>query len=200
MNEPMTKSPGLMFRTSLPASSTIPAYSWPIGVGWVTGSMPRYGHRSEPHTQVAARRMITSVGSMIVGSSRCSTRTSPGAYRIAPRMMTGSLSACAGRRGGHVVLLTGDVLEPGGPVVLSGALVQGDVDHEAVRGGPVPVLLAWRGVDDLPRAGGDDVAVAGADQCGALGYIKGLADGVGVPGRAGAGGEVDAAARHPGRL
>jgi hypothetical protein len=32
------------------------------GAGGVTGSVPRHAHRSEPHTQVAARRMTTSVG------------------------------------------------------------------------------------------------------------------------------------------
>ena len=42
-------------------------------------------HR-EPHTQVAASRMIASVGSAITGSSRRSTRTSPGAYRMVPSM------------------------------------------------------------------------------------------------------------------
>ena len=36
--------------------------------------------------QVAARRMIASVGSMILGSSRSSTRTSPGACSTTPRM------------------------------------------------------------------------------------------------------------------
>src|SRR5918992_967236 len=35
-----------------------------------TASMPRYGHRSEPQTHVAGRRMIASVGSTIVGASR----------------------------------------------------------------------------------------------------------------------------------
>jgi hypothetical protein len=39
--EPMTNWPGLMDRTSLPTSSTMPQYSCPIGVGWVTGLMPR---------------------------------------------------------------------------------------------------------------------------------------------------------------
>jgi hypothetical protein len=39
-NEPTTKSPALTFLTSLPVSSTTPAYSWPIGVSW-TSSTPR---------------------------------------------------------------------------------------------------------------------------------------------------------------
>jgi hypothetical protein len=37
-----------------------------------------YDHRSEPQTQVADSRMIASVGARILGSSRSSTRTSPG--------------------------------------------------------------------------------------------------------------------------
>src|SRR5581483_5859368 len=37
--------------------------------------------------QVADRRMIASVGSRIVGSSRSSTRTSPGPWRTAPRIV-----------------------------------------------------------------------------------------------------------------
>jgi len=32
---------GLIVVTSLPTSSTMPTYSWPIGVGEVTGLMPR---------------------------------------------------------------------------------------------------------------------------------------------------------------
>src|SRR5829696_7947375 len=64
----------------------MPTYSWPIGEGPWTGSTPRYGHRSEPHTQLADSRRMASVGSMILGFSRSSTRTSPGAYRTAPRM------------------------------------------------------------------------------------------------------------------
>src|SRR5215210_1571102 len=47
--------------------------------------IPRYGHRSEPHTHAAETLMIASVGSTSRGSSRSSTRTSPGPYIIAPR-------------------------------------------------------------------------------------------------------------------
>src|SRR4051794_10353496 len=75
-----------MLRTSLPTSSTMPTYSWPIGRGSSTVSMPRYGHRSDPQTQVAASRMTASVGFSMVGSGRSSTRTSPGAYITVPRM------------------------------------------------------------------------------------------------------------------
>src|SRR4051812_30805640 len=64
----------------------MPTYSWPIGRGSSTVSMPRYGHRSDPQTHVAASRMIASVGFSMVGSGRSSTRTSPGAYITVPRM------------------------------------------------------------------------------------------------------------------
>jgi len=85
--DPTTKSPTLMSRTADPTSSTTPTYSWPIGVGRVTASAPRQGHRSEPQMQEAVTRRIASVGSMIVGASRSTTRTSPGAYMTALRMV-----------------------------------------------------------------------------------------------------------------
>src|SRR5437016_3373133 len=83
----MTNCPRLMEVTSLPTSSTMPQYSCPIGVGWTTGLMPRYGHRSEPQTQAAEILMMASVGLKIVGSSRSSKRTSRGAYSTAPRIV-----------------------------------------------------------------------------------------------------------------
>src|SRR6516165_2838407 len=46
--------------------------------------MPRYGHRSDPQTQVAEMRMTASVGFPIFGASRSSKRTSRGPYRTAP--------------------------------------------------------------------------------------------------------------------
>src|SRR4051812_935312 len=77
-NDPTTNCPFFTERTALPASSTTPTYSCPIGVGSPDSPTPRYGHRSEPQTQLAERRMIASVGSMILGSGRSSKRTSPG--------------------------------------------------------------------------------------------------------------------------
>jgi hypothetical protein len=77
-NEPTTNWPGLTFLTALPTSSTMPQYSCPIGVGWVSGSLPRYGHRSDPQMQVAVMRMMASVGSIIFGSSRSTERMSRG--------------------------------------------------------------------------------------------------------------------------
>jgi hypothetical protein len=40
-NEPITNWPGLTVVTWGPASSMMPQYSCPAGVGWVTGLMPR---------------------------------------------------------------------------------------------------------------------------------------------------------------
>jgi hypothetical protein len=64
--------------TSLPTSSTMPQYSWPIGVGSLIGFMPRYGQRSEPQTQVTDSRMTASVDFVMAGMGRSSKRTSPG--------------------------------------------------------------------------------------------------------------------------
>src|SRR6478736_9915816 len=47
--------------------------------------MPRYGHRSDPQMHVADSVMIASVDSRIFGSSRFTTRTSPGEYITTPR-------------------------------------------------------------------------------------------------------------------
>src|SRR6266403_1470519 len=96
-NEPITNWPGLIEVTALPTSSTMPQYSCPIGVGWGTGLMPRYGHRSDPHTQVADILMMASVGFKIVGVSRSSKRTSRGPYRTVPSMiylLSNSSSPC----------------------------------------------------------------------------------------------------------
>jgi hypothetical protein len=74
------------------------------------------------------------------------------------------------------------------------------VGHEAVGSCAVPVILsgleehAVAGVDDL------DLSAAALAEPDALGDVDGLAVGVGVPGGAGAGGEVDAAGRKAGRL
>src|SRR5215207_7168244 len=84
-NDPTTKSPALTFFTAGPTSSTTPTYSWPI-TWWSAGSIPRYGHRSDPQMQVAVRRTTASVGSIIFGSSRSSTRTSPALYITTPRI------------------------------------------------------------------------------------------------------------------
>src|SRR5438105_11786704 len=103
-----------METTSLPTSSTVPQYSWPIGVGSVTGLAPRYGHRSDPHTHVAEIRMMASVDLMIVGTSRSSKRTSRGAYRTAPRIAYLLSSLCTPPRRGERLLTAGSLSAYGG--------------------------------------------------------------------------------------
>src|SRR6185295_17540168 len=88
------------------------------------------------------------------------------------------------------VLLVADVLAPGHGAAGLVVLVHGDVGHEAVRGGAVPVVLARReehavaGADLFDRAA---FALAAAD---ALGDEDRLAVRVGVPGGARARREV----------
>src|SRR5947209_19206317 len=70
-------------------------------------------------------------------------------------------------------------------------LLDGDVGHEAVRGGAVPVVLARFEVDAVARADlldGTVLALAAADP---LGDVDGLTVRVGVPGGPGAGREMD---------
>ena len=75
-NDPMTNCPGVIDLTARPTSSTMPQYSWPMGVGPSVALMPRYGHRSDPQMHVADSLMTASVGSTIVGAARSSKRTS----------------------------------------------------------------------------------------------------------------------------
>src|SRR4051812_7530392 len=77
--------------------------------------MPRYGHRSEPHTQAADSRMSASVGARIRGSSRSSTRTSPGAWSTTPRM----LDVPSDRLVPGCLMLAGGPSPPGHPVAAS---------------------------------------------------------------------------------
>src|SRR3954453_13651339 len=88
------------------------------------------------------------------------------------------------------VLLVGDVLAPRHGAAGLVVLLHGDVGHEAVRGGAVPVVLT--GLEEHAVAGTDDLdgaalALAEAD---ALGDEDRLAMRVGVPGGARAGCEV----------
>src|SRR3954470_20357845 len=91
--------------------------------------------------QVAASRMTASLGSMMVGSSRRSTRTSLGPWRRAPRM-GGVLSVVVGaedpfgdRHGGHRLGSTGVERQVGDrfdELVLGGAVLA----LELLLGGP----------------------------------------------------------------
>src|SRR4051812_30836240 len=105
-------------------------------------------------------------------------------------MVMTSRTGCGLSGGSGGVLLVGDVLAPGDRTSALVVLLHGDVDHEAVGGGAVPVVLA--GLEEDAVTGPDDLdgasfALAAAD---ALGDEDRLAVGVGVPGGAGAGREV----------
>src|SRR6266704_4460818 len=85
-------------------------------------------------------------------------------------------------------VLRGDVVTPFGV-----ALGQGQVGHEVVRGGAVPVPLVPGDIDDVAGTDPDDGSAAGLDQSFAFGDVERLGDRVRVPGGAGAGGEVHVA-------
>ena len=92
------------------------------------------------------------------------------------------------------VFLVRDVLAPVRlwPVVRR-AFGDGQVGHEVIRGGAVPVPFVGRGQDDVAGADLGDLAAAGLDAPPALEDVEGLADGVGVPRGAGRRREVDRA-------
>jgi hypothetical protein len=73
-----TRSPGLMWVTCGPTSSTIPIGSWPMmspGVMYMPSTS--YRCRSEPQMAVDVIRTIASVDSSIRGSGTVSTETLP---------------------------------------------------------------------------------------------------------------------------
>src|SRR5215207_6328712 len=121
-----------------------------------------------------------------------------GAYRPpnASQIAIGTGGSALDRRRRRV-LLFGDLVTPAGGRVVVVDLVEGEVDHEAVRCGAMPVVLvgleedAVAGADELDRA---TAALAEAD---ALGHVDGLAERVGVPGGSRAGGEVDEVGLRP---
>src|SRR3954451_12580756 len=88
------------------------------------------------------------------------------------------------------VLLVADVLAPGHRAAALFVLLHGDVDHEAVRRGAVPVVLA--GLEEEPVAGKDllDGAALALAEPDALGDEDRLPVRMRVPRRPGAGGEV----------
>src|SRR5215217_7172874 len=106
------------------------------------------------------------------------------------------LSALGG--GGGRVLVVGDVVAPVGlGAVVAGGFGDGEMGHVVVGGGAVPVPpIRGRG-DDVAGADLLDGAAAGLDQALAFGDVQGLADGVGVPGGVGRGGEPDGADPYP---
>src|SRR3954454_19067678 len=101
--------------------------------------------------------------------------------------------------GSGAVLVVGDVVEPGHDLTVLVGLLDGDVRHEPVGRGAVPVLLAGLDVDDVAGMDLLHVTTAAGDVADAVGDVQGLPAGVGVPGGPGSGGEADVGAAD-GRL
>src|SRR4051812_14348144 len=93
-----------------------------------------------------------------------------------------------GRRG--AVLLVRDVLPPGHRVAAVVVLVHGDVSHEAVRGGAVPVVLAGFEEHAVARPDLLDRAAFALAEPQAFGDEDRLPVRVGVPGGARSGREM----------
>src|SRR4051812_26314167 len=90
-------------------------------------------------------------------------------------------------RGSGAVLLLGDVVEPGDDFTVLIGFLHGDVGHEPVWGGSVPVLLAGLDVHHVAGADLTDLAAAPCDESDAVCDVQGLALGVVVPGGASTG-------------
>jgi hypothetical protein len=82
----------------------------------------------------------------------------------------------------------GDQVAPLGfrSLAFAGAFPHGEVGHEMIRGGAVPVPLARRRVDGIAGPDLGDLAAAGPDQPDSLGDVQGLPAGMRVPRVAGA--------------
>src|SRR4051794_17061771 len=99
-----------------------------------------------------------------------------------------------GSDGRSAVFLVGDLLAPLGlraVLALSQAVPHGEVGHEAVGGGAVPVPLPRRAPNRATGIDAHDVRAPRLRQADALGDMQRLAVGVPVPGGAGPGREVD---------
>src|SRR5438445_11582404 len=69
-----------------------------------------------------------------------------------------------------------------GSLALGDTFGHGEVGHEVVGCGAVPVPLVRGGVDDITSADTDDVAAPGLHESSSLGDVQGLAESVVVPG------------------
>ena len=90
------------------------------------------------------------------------------------------------------------MLEPGHDLALVVGFLHGDVGHEAVGCGSMPMLLAGFDVDDVAGPDLDDFSAAVGDEPDAVGDVQRLALGVGMPGGASPGGEADVCAADRG--
>jgi len=83
------------------------------------------------------------------------------------------------------IFLVGDVLAPVWfrLLVAGNGLGNGQMRHEVVGCGAMPMPLIGRRVDNVACADLDDLTTPGLDEALSLGDIEGLADRVGVPSR-----------------
>src|SRR5436190_13379312 len=100
-------------------------------------------------------------------------------------------------RGRLLVLGVGDVLAPSGGRSCLVGLLQGEVCHEAVRCGSVPVFLPWLEEHTVAGSDGLDRAAAPLAEADSFENEDRLPVRVGVPGGAGAGREVHERATDP---
>src|SRR5689334_7586968 len=98
------------------------------------------------------------------------------------------------------IFLVGHVLTPGDGAARVIDLLHGDVGHEAVGCGAVPVVLAGFEVNRV--AGPDDLdrATAPLTEAHTLGHVDVLAEGMRVPGGPGSRSEMDTRGLEPGRF
>ena len=122
---------------------------------------------------MGARRARSRRSLAVMGGARSNARP-----RALPRER---LSPVAGGFGG--VLVVGDLVAPVRRDVLVVDLVEGYVDHEAVRYGAVPVVLVWLEEDAVAGADDLDGAVAALREADPLCDVDGLAEWVRVPTR-----------------
>jgi hypothetical protein len=97
LNGMTTRSPGLMWVTSAPTSSTMPIGSCPrMSPGSMYIPRTSYRCRSDPQMAVEVIRTIASVGSWMTGSGTVSTDTLPVPCHVSARMKEASvyMSAC----------------------------------------------------------------------------------------------------------
>ena len=119
-----------------------------------------------------------------------SSAPSPDGHAVIPRR-TRRRSALDRRS--CVVVLVRDVVAPGRHVALVVGDQHRDVSHEAIRRGPVPVLLARLEEDTITRADDLDRAAPALGKTDPLEDIDGLPVRMLVPCRSRAGREMDAA-------
>ena len=153
---------------------------------------------------------VTSAGAPVAGASRPSLLAGPLGPRPAAPPRSASVSPARARkpsappsrasrrrwppsasRSGSAVLVVGHVPAPAHDAARVIHLLHRQVDHEAVGRRAVPVVLAGLEEDAVARADLLDRAALALAEADALGDEDRLAERVGVPGGAGAGGEVD---------